>query len=65
VEPESGDLFKNVRSSCRRSISYTKCKYYLAPNNNRAGFLFDSDAADFLTYRARWVHDPYPEEVLA
>ena len=38
-DDETGQLKENTRTNCMRFSSYTKCRYYLAPRNNRVGFL--------------------------
>ena len=38
-DPDTGVIRENTRTNCRVYSSYTKCRYYLAPQNNRVGFL--------------------------
>ena len=57
-DPTTGEVRANTQLSCKKGARslFVRCVFYLAPDNNRMGWLSREDAGMILSYRARWVH---------
>ena len=57
VTDEDGNVTnENVLDECRNiNQTYTMCKFYMAPDNKRMGFLSEEGAGRLFTYSARWA----------
>lgn len=57
VKDDEGNVTNNnVLDECRPiNSSYTMCKFYMAPDNKRMGFLSEEGAGRLFTYSARWA----------